>query len=494
MPLTEFGFERRNRNQIRQDITQRFQNRFGVDLLTGDDSIAGKFVDLLSELVLENEKLQEEVYYSRTLSGAEGIYLDDIASRYGVFRNGKTAGTGIAHLQYDNTFVDGTNIPTTGVFSNDNGRKYSPVTATTLSQSWAGLEVRKADVTLVTYSISMVNPDTLDVVAGSFTPSSLSDADINSFFQEIADFIIANTSDNDDIVFVDTDNVVLYVGYGSDFTFVGLTETTSFTMSPKMGKFWSGVEVKCTTEGFFPAPADSISGYSPSFTGYIQASNGREFDPGSEIESDASLRVRLNRVRLATSSGTRDGIVRALLAIESISQVRVYDNSSTVDTAEADALTFNTVVDGGLDSEIAQTIYDNKPINVGTSGTTSVSVDTADESVEVIKFTRAEQRPLALRITYVSGDGVPLTASEKTTINGNISNLLIDFQIGGVIYNTQLVSSVLRSVGSTRIVDLTVEVKDEADPDTSYSEANMALDFNQIATIDTANITYIRTL
>lgn len=493
MRLTEFGLERRNRTEILEDITQRFKDRFGVDISTGDSSVFGKFIALLSELELEREKMAEEVYYNRTISGAEGIYLDDIASRYGVFRRGKVAGSGIAHVQYDDTFLDGTTISTTDTFSSDNGRKYSPIAPTTLSQSWAGMVIEKADVALATYNISLINPDTLDVAADSFTPNSLSDADIITFFGEIAAFIIANTSDNDNIVYVDETDVILYVGYSND-EFIGLTEPTNFTMSPKMGLYWSGVEVECNTKGYFENPAGAINGFSNGFTGYIEATNGREFDPGSEVETDAELRIRMNQVRLATASGTRDGIVRALLALDNVNQVRIYDNPTSSDTPEADAFTFHVVIDGGLDSVIAQTIYDNKPINTATTGTTSVSVDTADGDEEVIKFSRAVEVPLAFRITYVSADGVPLTASEKTTINTAISNLLQEFRIGGTVYNTQTISAVLSSVGFTRMTDVTVEVKEVSEPDGSYSELNKVLAYNEIATVDSTNIIYIRSL
>lgn len=493
MTVTAAGFERRNRNQILEDITSRFTRAFGADLSTGDDSIAGKFIALLSELILENEKLQEEAYSNRSINGAEGIYLDDIASRYGVFRRGKVAGSGTAHIAYDSTFLDGTQISTTDLFSADNGRKYAPVAATTLSESWAGWKVELADVQLATYSISLLNPDTLDVVASTFTPNSLSLGDVVSFFQSIATFITDNTSDNDSIVYVDEDEGVLYVGYNNG-TFVGLTEPTNLTMSPKMGVYWSGVEVACTTKGYFDCPAGTISGFSNGFTGYIEATNGKALDPGSEIETDAELRIRLNRVRTESSSGTRDGVVRALFALDNVKQVRIYDNPTPVDTPEADAFTFHTVVDGGLDSEIAQTIYDNKPLNVLTDGTISIPVDTADDSVEVISFSKAVEVALSLRITYISGDGTALTGSEKTSINTAISTLLTDFRIGGTVYNTQLVSSVLRSVDPTRINDVTVEVKLKGAPDEDYSENNLPLAFNEIASIDASDIEYIRSL
>lgn len=503
--ITSAGYTRRNRPEIREDIENRFKTLFGANINTGDDSVFGKIIDSITELQLERENLEEEIVATRSISGAEGVYLDDIASRFGVFRRGKIAGSGVAHVRYNNTTPSGTSIPTTSEFTAANGIKYAPNAITDLDTNWDGLVLKKADLSTGNYDFAILNTETAILEEATFAVLSLSDVDVLAFLNDVKDFILNNTSDNDSLVFVDTTNVVLYAGYSSSTNFTGLSERTTFTMDPFVGEFWSGVDVTAKTTGFYPVGVGEINSLTPSFTGLVATSNGKVFSSGSEVETDAELRIRIQGVSSASPKGSINEIIGALFEVENVSDVRIYNNPTEVDLTIVDPdggpdftvagpFTFTPVVYGGLGTDIIATLFANKPINTLTDGETSVTVTASDGLTEVVKYTAAVERPLSVRITYVPSTGVSLSTGERNAIVAALQEAFSSARIGGTLFNTQLISAVLRSVPYDRVTTVTVEVKDEADLDVEYSSADFQVNYKQVATLDPAEVVFVKSV
>lgn len=501
--VTTGGFVRRTRTQIIEDITDKFKERFGENINTASDSVFGKFISILSEEVLRQEQLMEEVYSNRAISGAEGVYLDDIASRYGLNRRGKVAGSGTVHVQYNNTIISGTTIATTAEFSASNGIKYNPIASTELVTKWSGAVIELADLTAGNYDFSIVNTTTgvTEVTTINLPDTTL--ASVITWMEAVETFILANTTDNASLISVDPSGI-LYIGYNSDGEFIGLTEATAFSMSPLKGLHWAAVEVVAATTGFYPLPVGGVTNLSPSFTGYEDLRNTFTFNSGSDVETDAELRIRIAQQSAGGVKGSRDYIVNQLLALDNVSSVRIYDNPELTtltltdpdggpDFTVATPFTFNTVVSGGVASEIAQTIFDSKPINTLTYGSTTTAVTTADGYTENVSFTPAEDRPLSVRITYSQPAGQPaLSAGEKSAVFSAVESLVDTQPIGATIFNSQLVASVLRSLSTTRLSSATVELKDEADADIEYSSADFTVNYKQVATVSEAETFYVK--
>lgn len=490
--LTTAGFERRNRTEIISDVTDLFKAQFGTNIATSDDSVFGQFIATISELVLEQEKLQEEVYYAQTKNGAEGIYLDDLFSKFGVYRQGKTAGTGTVHVRYDATTSDSTLIADTATFSASNGITYNVTADTLLKNKVTGSLIASADITGLTYTAALVNTTTGDTENFSHTLPDLTDPSKLLFLNDFKDFILNNTTDNASLVFVDSGEVALYVGYNASKQFVGLTEAIVFDVQPNVGKQYSSVEVEANTVGVNELPIGGVIALTPTFAGYLSSTNISAFFAGTNVETDAAFRIRFENEILASSVGTRDGVVQAVLDIAGVEQVRIYDNPTDVDVTEAAKFTFHTVVNGGTDSVIAQAIYDNKPINVGTSGTTSVSVDTLDGDIEVINFSKAVTNDYNVKLSYKTVGNVPLSTSERALVSTNLVSIFDQFSIGGVVYNTQLVSAFLSALPFSRILTVTVETKLTSAGDGSYTTADITLPFNEVADLASEDIVFNR--
>lgn len=465
--LTAFGFERDNRTDIISKLSVKFRNKFGNDILLTDDSVAGMLLAIMAEGRLEVEKLAEDVYYSRTLNGAEGVYLDDALSFYNFPRLGKIAGSGDVQVNYDAaTTASSAEIDDTYSFSADNGVTYVPTSTVVLSQSVVGFYVDASTLPVGSYEFNITNTETLEVVTESFSISSATTPDYEAFCDDIVGFFLANTTDNANSVYrLGTE---VYIGYNNVQSFTGISESTFFRTVPKIGELWSEVSVEATEKGFNELEAGGISDITPTFTGYIASTNVIDFYAGAENETDTEYRARFVRTRGSFPAATREGLLDELRLLDGVEDVVIYDNPSLIDTTEADALTFNTVVKGGSNQSIAKTIYDNKPVNSLTSGTVSIPVDTSDNDVESISFSKASAYPADMRITYRLGNTTPLSASERQAVTDNINNLLNEVNIGDTIYNTQIVSAVLSALKANRLISVTVEIKRSIEPEESY--------------------------
>ena len=491
--LTQFGFERDNRTDITNRLNGRFRDKFGANLLLTDDSVAGLFRSILSERSLEFEKLLEDVYYSRTLNGAEGIALDDAASYYGFTRRGPQPSSGVAHIELvsDSTNL-GFNIETTASFSGDNGLSYQPVVGGTINQNITGFIIDCNVLTAQTYNFSITDVVNGGVADFSITLDSQNSVDVETFASQLVLDIQSRTVGNISSVF-QTGGVV-YAGYGSVDEFIGLAQPIYFeSLELPVGiTWWAGYDVEATIDGYNTLAVGGITGFSPTFSGYQSATNTVEFDPGSENETDAEFRLRIQTSNLRNPVGTRDGLVQAIEEVDNVISVAIYDNPTLTQQVYADPLTFNCVVRGGLSQEIAQAIYDNKPIGRNTYGTTSVNITTADSKVETVKFTQAAESSYDLRITYVVNNTTPLSAREQSLIEDRINEIIDGISVGTTIPNSQLVAAVLSSLPAGRLLSVQVERKVSTQGTESFAVGDLDVDFDQYAVI--GGFTFVRTV
>jgi hypothetical protein len=497
--LTPFGFQRRSRIEILEENYQRLRELFGADILLTEDSVFGKLAAMWSEFQVDNERVLEEVYENRKVSSAEGIYLDDILNRYGFYRRGPVAGSGRAAVRYSPLAPLNTEITPISNFSGTNGKIYNPITTTNIFNAFSGMTLTTTEVQVGDYEVQIVNESTGNTETLNHTVAGSDLIFKRGYLEALETFIKANTSGNNLIIFI-ADNTpsfgvsTLFVGYNSSQRYIGLNSPVSFVMNPRVGSWWSEVAVRCSEEGFAPLPAEGITGYTPSFTGLLGASNGRPFSPGDEAEPDAEFFQRWAASPEQAPLGTRDSVVRALLSVEGVSKVRIYDNPSIDNTAEADALSFKSIVVGGIDSEVAQAIYLTKPINAGTSGDLLEEVDTLDGSKEPIRFSRAVDNAISIRISYSPRNGVLLNSIEEEAIKESLIALVNNTTIGDTLFNSDAEAEVYASLSNRRLKALTVNFKLESEDPSEFFDGDLSQDFDDVFSVEGSEITFVGSL
>lgn len=135
MPLTtDTGFDRKELDDLRDDINALFIKRFGDGIDLDDSQTPGMLAGVLSEADDTLEKLAQGVYNSFFVLKSSGANLDDLAAELEVYR--KPAVNAYVELQIDG-YVDPdspTIIPEETQFSTPDGQVFSTMSDTTITQ------------------------------------------------------------------------------------------------------------------------------------------------------------------------------------------------------------------------------------------------------------------------------------------------------------------------------------------------------------------------
>lgn len=485
--LKDYGMIIPSYEEWREEYFDSTRTTFGTDVNIGNSSVIGQFLSIFAYQDIYTWQGLMSVYNTQTLNGAEGIYLDEILSRRGIFRKTSAPGNGFASIQTNSTGIWTYTIPLSTVFTASNGQTYQVSTATALRDRIAAYTLTRNQLSSIAPSVTfyIVNATTGGLNTLTLTTSS------PTALTDLATFISLNVIQTEaSKVFVSGNT--LYVGFNSsDLTIpVGLNTGIKFYASINLGIKWSLIPVVATTDGIYQVFPNNITGINPSIPGQLSVGNFTEFYEGRDVETDAEYRARFNDVIDESNAATRPAIYKAISDLDGVEKVRIYDNPTINDQPEAPAFTFNTVVLGGTLEDIANTLFEKKPINTLTSGTVSYNVSLPDGGVEVIKYTPATEVDYSIKVRYNTVDGLPLTPEEQNMIIANLVNLSSSFDIGTKIFNVQLQSVIFSSVPFGKLSYLEVQTKETSQPDGFYSTADIVPAYYEIIGISSNNISF----
>ena len=138
------------------------------------------------------------------------------------------------------------------------------------------------------------------------------------------------------------------------------------------------VAALCETPGAISAPAGSVSRLVAPVAGLFSAVNQTAATPGTEAETDASCRRRLELAAAAPAMATVDAIRAAVLAVENVSSCIVYENAA--EEADEHGLpphSISVVFSGGNARAVAAAVFAKKAPGIITYGTLPVPVTDA---------------------------------------------------------------------------------------------------------------------
>lgn len=484
--LTGSGFQLPSLADLTEETKRTFKSQFGDDFNTESNSIADKFISIFNEREYQIWLMMGSVYYAQTMQGAEGIYLDDLFGKKGIYRRGKTRGTGTIALTVDSsvnyftvydadTFV----IDEDFELSNDAG-----VAGNIIAQVIRGTELKPGQYR---FSIQNTNDQSAQVLNLTLQSNGVSDTTV--FFQQIKNFIVDNTIlSNEEKIIIDTTENAIYIGYDSAKNLVGLSTAVDFRTSPLVGNKTIALDVRSIEKGAVSRDAHSVATISPVPDGFVSIDNLTAFVDGSDIESDNEYRLRATQ-SINQGKATRPALYAALLnKVEGVEKVRIFNNN----TDKTNALgippyRFMVVTYGGSTEDISRTIYETEALSNNTYGNVSFEITTEDDQKETIYHTKAIARQLEIRVRY---RGRALSLSEESSISRAIADMVNGGSIAGTLYNLQLVAAVTSSTVSNRFTQVFVDVKDKGQPDSSYVNVDVVASPTELFAVDTDDITF----
>ena len=473
--LTSTGVTRATLDEIIQSMSDDAKAQFGDTFDTSDTSVAGVLIRLIADVVDQTAEFAEAVYNSNDPETAVGVNLDRATSLVGVTRLDATNSTVDTRLSGDfNTIIPAGSIA-----------EVDGTAARFESQNSVTLDLDDAIRGTVEVT-SVLNNTDYDVIINGITFTYTSDGDATA--EEIAAGLVSQIQAGSEPVTA-TDNLDGTFAVDSDDYTIGFIMALDAGLTPR--KVDKLITFEAQNTGPVQAPAGTLTNIISPLLGWDSITNPIDAELGRNLETDTELRIR-RRISLAIAGATTLPAIRsALLALSSVEAAVVIENDTTVTDGDGrPAKSFEAIVLGGTDEDIARTIWEDKPIGIETHGDVSV-VHTDELGVpRTINFSRPTEIYTHLRISYTinpeetfptaTGENAILQAALATGNNLSIGDDVIPARFFGPIYST------VNGIG-----ELTVEVATSAgplDPPGAYQTTTLSIGSTEVSSFDSSRI------
>lgn len=390
--LTSTGFVTKRLNDVIADLKAKAVTKFGANINTEDDSLLGQLIDVFAPEFVSLWELQEAIYNGYIPSGAEDAQLDDVCSIIGIARQPETSSKLTLTLYGD----PGTVIPAASTFSKStDSYKFDTDEATDLVTATG---VTGVLISVVTVANTTDYTVTIDGEAVTYT------SDASATALEICDGLVdaINTDTVTSLLVLATDNLDETITIRT--LEIDEPETFVVTANLSIDKAYQGVAATSQVAGAVRAPIGTIDTIDTPISGLDSVDNEEEPNLGRSLETDAELRVRRALSLSLAGSSTPDAIRAAVGNVTGVSTVFVVENiTNAIDGDGRPAKSFEVIVEGGDDDDIAQAIYDNKPAGIETTNRGSQAAVTATDaegnSIDIY-FSRPVSVTVDLEIDY----------------------------------------------------------------------------------------------
>lgn len=216
--------------------------------------------------------------------------------------------------------------------------------------------------------------------------------------------------------------------------------------------------------------------------GWTGITNSSDAIPGRAEEADAALRIRREQSTQALGQNLVDSLFGQLLNIDDVEDAVVISNGTDATVDGIPPHQFLSSIIGGLDEEIAETIWKNTPQGILSFGTTTI-VHTDDQGFpQDVKFTRPSDVDIYFKIDItVNTDEFPGSGSDdiKAAV---VAYGLANFKISDDVIRSEFYTPI-NIVPGILTIDLRIGLS--ASP---TGTANLAIDFDEISRYATARV------
>jgi uncharacterized phage protein gp47/JayE len=260
------------------------------------------------------------------------------------------------------------------------------------------------------------------------------------------------------------------------------------------------VTMEAETAGPVVANANTLTNIDTPVSGWNSITNPADATIGSPAETDGELRERREEEIRAAGGGAVEALLADILSLKGVTSCAVFENTTAA--TDADGLpphSFEVVVQGGADQDIADQIWLSKPTGIGPFGSSSAVVKDSQGNDHTMYFSRPVAVPIYIDITvFINEDpdlGPVYPVDGDTQVKSAISAWgQANLTVGADYYYRRLYAVVVGendSEGIDGVVDVTVLESDiSASPAT---EQNLVISARSIGTISTTDITVTTT-
>lgn len=497
--ITEYGFVRKTLPEIITSMKNSIKTKLGNDWNVETGTIEDQFISVFAEEADQIWQGLEGIVSSQTLNGAEFTYLDDVLNKQGIYRQDKTKGGGEAIIQSNLATVSlGTLINAGAVISAKNNVNYVTLDTTTIDNYASCYKLAATDIAIgITHTFTIYN--SIAPTTRIFTRTAISTADRIQMLNDLASFINEVITDAPNKAFLGSDST-LYVGYNPSTMLPQPFPAKRLYVSvfPKTGIIGHAVNIEASVSGFKPLPYNGLISLSPSYTGYNSVVNYVDLNSGSDVQTDVQFKLSAQNIRDNSIAGTPDALKSSLLKLDGVVAAEVFENptkSYVYDVSSnlvCEPYTYNVVVLGGNDLDVAKTIYKKGYGNTKRYGTYSTTVNNDFGQTVVIDYTRASYFDIGVEVGYSAKDGGTLSDAEKQQITESLISVVNQIAIGDYVINNLMNAVVYQSVSFGRLKNVKLVMKDLTQVGSNFVDTDLLADFDEKPRLLIDNITFRR--
>lgn len=475
--LTNTGLEIRRLPDVLDANRLRAQDIFS-DLVpagdvvdVGDNATLGRMIGIVAPAEASIWEALQQIHNSFNPTTATGFALDNLVALSGISRLPASATNAQVLLSGTvNTMI----TSAAKVSSTTTQRLFSILSTVVLTADGAsGIGVGVVvvlDSTDYTVSYSVDNISFVDITINSGIGAT--EASILAAIKAQFDALVGG-------VFTTTvvDNLVM-IDRSDPFQIVNFTTSENLSVL-KVSKL--GVAVSDTI-GSLGQAAGSINTIAIPVPGWDSVTNPLTATPGRFEETDEELRERFRNSKFVQAANIIEALVDALRNVDGVTDVIVYENDTdAVDILGIPAHSFMPIVLGGLNTTIAEAIWQNKPTGIKSFGDTTVNILDSQGLAHAIAFRRPDEIPIYVSMEITDIGGMPGDAAAQ--IKQKTLDYVQEMYLVGddIIYSRFYTPA--NEVPGHAINSLTIGTAPSP-----IGTSNIIIDFDEVATFSLDNI------
>lgn len=477
--ITPQGFVIKDLQTIKTELQADFQSAYGDDLDISDESATGQLIGNLSKKFANIWELFQAAYESFNPDRSENVSLDGVSALVGTIRLPETSSVATVAL-YGNI---GTIIPQGHLVRQQETNEEFELD----EQITIGL----SNVIDITFSVANVLDSTLYTITingNVYTYTS----DATATAEEIVTGLIADITGGSDPVLT-TDNLD---GTGRIYSDDGvLSFSISVDANLQIDEQGSPGSYSSVNKGDIPVPANTLNIIVNPIAGLDSVNNIVAGIAGRETETDEELRIRRRELLTGIGAATDEAIRQAVLQeVDGVINCLVISNRTDfVDGSDRPPHSFEVVVSGGDEDEIAQVIWDNMPSGIYSDGDIEKTIIDSTGNSQTVRLSRPTNVYIWVKVTYELNSEETFPDNGEDAIKENIVTWANqNLNTGDDVIYQRLSIPIYQVPG---IGEITIELATSATPTGppgSYSEANVTIADDEISAWDETRITLIQ--
>lgn len=481
--VTSTGFVLKPLSVIKAEIEATIKATLGADANVSSGAVLGIIIGIFAAVVASVWLLGQAIYAAMYPATATGASLENICELTGVTKLPATESTTTLSLNLD----DATTVPIGSIVRvGAAGNRFVTTAAAANALGYpsnVSVAAESEDTGPVVGNALTINSIVTPVSgwsaaaaidAGSSEPYALSDGE--TLTMKMDDGSVQTAT------FETADFVAIGAALAAEVAVVIAADITGASSVDANGK----PRIESTTDG--PGSSVEVTGGTANAalgfsTTKVEGMNAADATLGTNIETDAALRLRRAQLLRAIGAGSVEAIRADVLDVTGVTACKVYENTTmTTDGDGVPAKAFEVVVSGGTDLAIAEAIWAAKPAGIEAHGTTSQAITDSQGISHTMKFSRPAAVDIHVDITVTTDSNYPSDGDTQ------IKAAIVLF--GGTEYGSEddVIHERVKCVAFdiSGVTDITAFTTGTVDP--PLGVINIVIGRAQIASFDTADI------